>query len=391
MLINFFFALKEAKVPVSIRELMDLLQALDQKLVYADLDAFYNLAKTCLVKDEKHYDKFDQAFGKYFDGVREKGGLFNADIPEEWLRKQVELNLTEEEKAAIEKLGGLEKLMEEFQKKLQEQEKRHQGGNKMIGTGGRSPFGGHGYNPEGFRLTGESRNKKAVKVWEKRQYRNLDDSVELGIRNIKVALRRLRRFARSGTPSELDINGTIKSTADNGGMLDIQLVPERRNRVKVLLFFDVGGSMDPHVRVCEELFSAARTEFKHMEYFYFHNFIYEGVWKDNIRRWHERTAVWDIIHTYGSDYRVIFVGDASMAPFEISSPGGSVEHYNEEEGLVWMNRILDHFEKVVWINPERQGTWRNTSSTVMIQELMANQMYPLTIKGIEESMRYLAR
>ena len=391
MLINFFFALKEAKVPVSIREFMDLLQVLDKKLVYADMDAFYNLSKTCLVKDEKYYDKFDLAFGKYFDGVRDKAGLLGADIPEEWLRKQVELNLSEEEMAAIEKMGGLEKLMEEFQKKLEEQEKRHQGGNKMIGTAGRSPFGGHGSNPEGFRMTGESRNKKAVKVWEKRQYRNLDDSVDLGIRNIKVALRRLRRFARTGAQDELDINATIKSTADSGGLLDIQMVPERRNRVKVLLFFDVGGSMDPHVRVCEELFSAARTEFKHMEYFYFHNFIYEGVWTDNIRRWHERTSVWDVIHTYGPDYRVIFVGDATMSPFEINGAGGSVEHHNDEAGLVWMSRLLNHFEKVVWINPEREGTWRNTSSTLLIKQVMSNHMYPLTIKGIEESMKYLAR
>ena len=325
MLINFFFALKEAKVPVSIREFMDLLQILDQKLVHADMEAFYNLSRTCLVKDEKYYDKFDLAFGKYFDGVRGKDGLLSAGIPEEWLRKQLELNLSEEEKAAIEKMGGLEKLMEEFQKKLEEQEKRHQGGNKMIGTAGRSPFGGHGYNPEGFRVTGDSRHKKAVKVWEKRQYKNLDDSVDLGVRNVKVALRRLRRFARTGSHDELDINATIKSTADNGGLLEIEMVPERKNRVKVLLFFDVGGSMDPHVKVCEELFSAARTEFKHMEYFYFHNFIYEGVWKDNIRRWHERTSIWDVIHTYGSDYRVIFVGDATMSPFEVNGAGGSVD------------------------------------------------------------------
>lgn len=391
MLINFFLNLRNAKVPVSIREYMDLISGLDHDLVYADMDQFYYLSRACLVKDEKHYDKFDRAFAQYFDGIKSKGGLFTTDIPEEWLRKQLELNLSDEEKAAIEAMGGLEKLMEEFQKKLQEQEKRHQGGNKMIGTAGRSPFGGHGYNPEGFRVTGDAKHKKAIKVWERRQYRNLDDSVQLGTRNIKMALRRLRRFARDGAEEELDLDDTIRSTADRGGMLDIKMVPERKNRVKVLLFFDIGGSMDPHIKVCEEMFSAARTEFKHLEYFYFHNFIYEGVWRDNIRRWHDRVPVWDIIRTYGRDYRVIFVGDATMSPFEINSVGGSVEHYNDEPGIVWMDRLTDHFEKFAWLNPEREGTWRNSSSTVLIKDLVHQHMYPLTIKGIEGAMRYLSR
>lgn len=391
MLINYFLALKEAKIPVTIREFMDVLEGLSQRLVHADMNEFYHFSRTCLVKDEKHYDKFDQAFARYFEGVKSNDGLLNTEIPEEWLRKQLELNLSEEEKAAIEAMGGLEKLMEEFQKKLSEQEKRHQGGNKMIGTAGRSPFGGHGHNPEGFRVTGKSRNKKAVKVWEQRQYRNLDDSVQIGVRNIKMALRRLRRFARDGAAEELDMDGTIKSTADHAGLLDIKMIPERRNRVKVLLFFDVGGSMDPHVKVCEEMFSAARTEFKHMEYYYFHNFIYEGVWGDNIRRWHDRISIWDIIHRFGSDYRVIFIGDATMSPFEINSAGGSVEHHNDEAGAIWMSRLVNHFDKLIWLNPEREGTWKNTSSTMLIKNMVEEHMYPLTIKGIEESMRYLSR
>jgi len=391
MLINYFLALKEAKIPVTIREFMDVLEGLSQRLVHADMNEFYHFSRTCLVKDEKHYDKFDQAFARYFEGVKSNDGLLNTEIPEEWLRKQLELNLSEEEKAAIEAMGGLEKLMEEFQKKLSEQEKRHQGGNKMIGTAGRSPFGGHGHNPEGFRVTGKSRNKKAVKVWEQRQYRNLDDSVQIGIRNIKMALRRLRRFAREGAAEELDMDGTIKSTAEQAGLLDIKMIPERRNRVKVLLFFDVGGSMDPHVKVCEEMFSAARTEFKHMEYYYFHNFIYEGVWGDNIRRWHDRISIWDIINRFGSDYRVIFIGDATMSPFEINSAGGSVEHHNDEAGAIWMSRLMNHFDKIIWLNPEREGTWRNTSSTMLVKKMLEEHMYPLTIKGIEESMRYLSR
>ncbi len=393
MLIQFFFALREGKVPVTIREFLDLLGALEAGLVYANIDEFYQLARLCLVKDEKHYDKFDRAFAKYFEGIESlDDALLNAaNIPEDWLRKQVEKLLSPEEVEQLQRMGSLEKLMEEFRKRLEEQHKRHQGGNRMVGTGGTSPFGAYGANPEGVRLAGESRHKRAVKVWEKREFKNLDDSIELGIRNIKVALRRLRKFARTGVEEELDIDDTIRATAHKGGLLDIKMVPERKNKVKVLLFFDVGGSMDPYVRVCEELFSAARTEFKHMEYFYFHNFIYEGVWNDNFRRWSQRHAIWDIIHKYGSDYCVVFVGDASMSPYEIASVGGSVEHFNEEPGALWMQRLTGHFKKCIWLNPEPQRAWSATQSIGMTRELMHQQMYPLTIKGIEEGMRYLSK
>ncbi len=393
MLINFFFSLREAKVPVTIRELLDLLEAMKQHLVDYDMDAFYQLSRTCLVKDERYYDKFDRAFSQYFKGVKDTANpdFLNANIPDEWLRKAMERHFTQEELDALQAMGGLDKLMEQFRKLLEEQKERHQGGNKWIGTAGTSPYGAYGANPEGMRLTGESRNKSAVKVWEKRQFRNLDDNHELGVRNIKMALRRLRRLARSGGAEELDIHDTIQATADKGGLLDIRMMPERRNRVKVLLFFDIGGSMDPHVRICEELFSAARTEFKNMEFYYFHNFIYEGIWSDNQRRWEERTSTWDVIHTFPSDYRVIFVGDASMSPMEISSPGGSVEHYNEEAGTVWMQRLLNHFSKVIWLNPEQEEQWRNVASIRHVNALMNNHMYPLTLKGIEMGMKYLSR
>lgn len=391
MLINFFFELHEGKVPVTIREFLDLLSALKSRIIYADMDQFYHLSRTVLVKDEKHFDKFDRAFKKYFDGLEAIDDLFEALIPDEWLRKQIEKTLSPEEFAKLKQLGDFEKLMEEFQKRLQEQKKRHQGGNKMIGTGGTSPYGAYGQNPAGFRMAGPGRTGKAVKVWEKRQYRNLDDSVELGVRNIKMALRRLRKFTRDGMPDQLDIDDTISSTARNAGYLDIKLVPERRNGVKVLIFFDVGGSMDPYIRTCEELFSAAKTEFKHMEYFYFHNFIYEGVWKDNMRRWTDRTNTWDLIHTYSSDYKVIFVGDATMSPYEISSVGGSVEHWNEEPGEVWMRRITQHFSKVIWLNPEPESSWEHTTSVVWTKKLTENRMFPLTLKGLEDGMRYLSK
>ncbi|MEZ5505554.1 MAG: VWA domain-containing protein [Gammaproteobacteria bacterium] len=391
MLINFFFELHEGKVPVTIREFLDLLSALKSRIIYADMDQFYHLSRTVLVKDEKHFDKFDRAFKKYFDGLEAIDDLFEALIPDEWLRKQIEKTLSPEEFAKLKQLGDFEKLMEEFQKRLQEQKKRHQGGNKMIGTGGTSPYGAYGQNPAGFRMAGPGRTGKAVKVWEKRQYRNLDDSVELGVRNIKMALRRLRKFTRDGMPDQLDIDDTISSTARNAGYLDIKLVPERRNGVKVLIFFDVGGSMDPYIRTCEELFSAAKTEFKHMEYFYFHNFIYEGVWKDNMRRWTDRTNTWDLIHTYSSDYKVIFVGDATMSPYEISSVGGSVEHWNEEAGEVWMRRITQHFSKVIWLNPEPESSWEHTTSVVWTKKLTENRMFPLTLKGLEDGMRYLSK
>jgi len=391
MLINFFFELHEGKVPVTIREFLDLLSALKSQIIYADMDQFYHLSRTVLVKDEKHFDKFDRAFKKYFDGLEAIDDLFETLIPDEWLRKQIEKTLSPEEFAKLKQLGDFEKLMEEFQKRLQEQKKRHQGGNKMIGTGGTSPYGAYGQNPAGFRMAGPGRTGKAVKVWEKRQYRNLDDSVELGVRNIKMALRRLRKFTRDGMPDQLDIDDTISSTARNAGYLDIKLVPERRNGVKVLIFFDVGGSMDPYIRTCEELFSAAKTEFKHMEYFYFHNFIYEGVWKDNMRRWTDRSNTWDIIHTYSSDYKVIFVGDATMSPYEISSVGGSVEHWNEEAGEVWMRRITQHFSKVIWLNPEPESSWEHTTSVVWTKKLTENRMFPLTLKGLEDGMRYLSK
>lgn len=392
MLINFFFTLREFKVPVTIREFLDLLNGLEQGLAYANIDEFYQFSRIALVKDERHFDKFDKAFAKYFEGIDSiDPDLVGKAIPEDWLRREIEKHLSPEELAELQKTGSLEKLMEEFRQRLEEQHKRHQGGNRMVGTGGTSPFGAYGANPEGVRLAGESRNKKAVKVWEKREFRNLDDSVELGIRNIKVALRRLRKFARTGVEEELDIDNTIRATAHKAGLLDIKMVAERKNKVKVLLFFDVGGSMDPHVKVCEELFSAARNEFKHMEYFYFHNFIYEGVWKDNFRRFSERYAIVDIIHKYGRDYRVIFVGDATMSPYEVMAVGGSVEHFNEEPGAVWMQRLSHHFEKVVWLNPEPERVWTGTPSILQVKQIVENRMYPLTIKGIEESMRYLSR
>ncbi|MCG8668541.1 MAG: VWA domain-containing protein [Pseudomonadales bacterium] len=391
MLINFFFELHEGKVPVSIREYLDLLNALQNRVIYGDIDSFYSLSRTILVKDEKHFDKFDRAFKKYFDGLEVIDDLFESLIPDEWLRKEIEKNLSPEEFAKLKELGDFDKLMEEFKKRLDEQKKRHQGGNKMIGTGGTSPFGAHGQNPQGFRMAGEARNGRGAKVWEKRKYRNLDDSVELGVRNIKMALRRLRKFTREGMPDQLDIDDTIHSTARKAGLLDIKMVPERRNGVKVLIFFDVGGSMDPYVQSCEELFSAAKTEFKHMEYFYFHNFIYEGVWKDNARRWTERTNTWDILHKYSSEYRVIFVGDATMSPYEISSVGGSVEHWNEEAGETWMRRMMDVFDKVVWLNPEPESSWEYTTSVVWTQKLVENKMFPLSLKGLEDAMRYLAK
>lgn len=392
MLIKFFFALREHRVPVTIRELLDLIQALQAGLAYANIDDFYLLSRTVLVKDERHFDKFDKAFAQYFEGVEQLSPeLLAKSIPEEWLRKMIEKNLSPEELEQIQKMGSLDKLLDELRKRLEEQHKRHEGGNRMVGTGGTSPYGGFGANPEGIRLTGDSRNKRAVKVWERREYRNLDDSVQLGIRNIKVALRRLRKFARTGAEEELDVDDTIRSTAHNAGLLNIKMRPERKNKVKVLLFFDVGGSMDPHIKVCEEMFSAARTEFKHLEYFYFHNFIYEGVWKDNMRRWSERTPILDIIHKYGKDYRVIFVGDAAMSPYEVMAVGGSVEHFNEEPGAVWMQRLQHHFEKLVWLNPEPERVWNGTQSIAQIRQLVENRMYPLTIKGIEEAMRYLSR
>ncbi|MGI9286634.1 MAG: vWA domain-containing protein [Pseudomonadales bacterium] len=391
MLISFFSGLRSAEIPVTLRELMDLIEALKQRLVFGSVDDFYYLSRACLVKDEKYYDKFDRAFAAYFKDLETLDDIIDVLIPDDWLRKEFEKQLSEEDKAKIESLGGLEKLIEEFKKRLEEQKKRHEGGNKWIGTGGTSPFGQEGYHPEGIRVGPNGKNGKAVKVWEKREFKNLDDSVEIGTRNIKIAMRRLRKFARTGAEDELDLPDTISSTAKNAGYLDIKMVPEKHNAVKVLIFFDIGGSMDPHVRVCEELFSAARTEFKHLEYFYFHNFIYEAVWKNNIRRFNDTTSTMDLLHKYSSDYKVIFVGDASMSPYEIAQPGGSVEHWNEEAGAVWMQRLRHAYEKVIWINPLPEEHWDYAQSVAMTRELVEGHMYPLTLHGLEEGMSYLSK
>jgi uncharacterized protein with von Willebrand factor type A (vWA) domain len=391
MLVQFFLSLKNAGVPVTVRELLDLLAGLEARLAFLDVDEFYQLARICMVKDEKYYDRFDKAFGSYFSDLSTLDDIIEAVIPDDWLRQEFLKQLSDEDKAKIESLGGLDKLIEEFKKRLDEQKKRHAGGNKWIGTGGTSPFGHSGYNPEGVRVGGESRNKKAVKVWERRDFKNLDDNVELGTRNIKVAMRRLRKFARTGAADELDINDTISSTARNGGMLDLKMVPERHNAVKVLLFFDVGGSMDSHIKVCEELFSAARTEFKHMEYFYFHNYIYESVWDNNFRRHSERLQMLDIMHKYSADYKVIFVGDASMSPYEILQPGGSVEHWNEEAGDAWMRRLLETYDKVAWLNPVPPSEWDWTQSIKIVEQQLEGHMYPMTLDGLEKAMAYLAK
>ncbi len=392
MLVDFFLQLKQAKIPVTIREYLSLLEALDQQVIWGSVEDFYYLARLCLVKDETHFDKFDRVFAQYFEGVTDLGEDLETHIPEEWLRKLSELVLSEEEKSQIEALGGFEKLMETLKQRLAEQKERHQGGSKWIGTGGRSPFGAYGYNPEGIRIGQDgSRHRRAVKVWDKREFKNLDGSVELGTRNIKVALRRLRHFAREGAPEVLDMPGTIRATANNAGYLDLQLVPKLHNKIKVLLFFDVGGSMDEHIKICEELFSAARTEFKHLEYFYFHNFVYESVWRDNQRYRAERIDLWDVMHTYGPDYKLIFVGDAAMSPYEISMVGGSVEHMNEEAGYVWGQRLLDSYKDAIWLNPTPQGWWNFTQSVGMVQQIMEGRMFPLTLEGLETGIRLLSK
>ncbi|MCC5873263.1 MAG: VWA domain-containing protein [Gammaproteobacteria bacterium] len=394
MLIDFFFTLRRHKVPVSIRELLDLLQALRARVVYSDVDDFYLLSRACLVKDEKHYDKFDQAFEAYFKGLEDLHGLLEALIPDEWLRREFEKSLSPEDLEKINSMGGLEKLIEEFRKAQQEESQGGQGGEGEEGSGSgkgeQVGQGGEGPNGTGGRQ-GKGKKKKGKKAWSQRNYKNLDDSVELGTRNIKVALRRLRKLARTGKEEELDMDGTIRSTAHNGGMLDIRMRPERKNTVKVLCFFDIGGSMDAHVKVCEELFSASRTEFKHMEHFYFHNFIYESVWKDNRRRAGERLSTWSILNKYAHDYKVIFVGDATMAPYEITHAGGSVEHWNEEPGALWMQRFSEIYDKLVWINPTPRDTWEYSSSVEMTRELVNGQMYPLTIRGLEEAMNQLSK
>lgn len=391
MLIEFFYKLREYQVPATLRELLDLLSAMEKGVVFASVEDFYFLSRIILVKDESNFDKYDRAFADYFEGVQSLD-LFGKEIPEEWLRKQIEKNLSDEEKAQIEAMGGLDALMETLKKRLEEQEKRHQGGNEWIGTGGTSPFGAHGFNPEGIRIGQDgNRNFSAVKVWDKREFRNLADDVELGTRNIKVALRKLRQFARTGASEELDMPTTIGETARNAGYLDIHMVPERRNAVKVLMFFDVGGSMDAHIQACEELFSAVHTEFKHLEYFYFHNCVYEGVWKDNARRHKESIPVMDVIHKYGSDYKLIFVGDATMGPYEITYPGGSVEHWNEEAGATWVQRLLNQFPHAIWLNPQMSQYWEYYASIQIIKELMEDRMFPLTLEGIGLGIKSLTK
>lgn len=392
MLIEFFYELREYGLKPSVTEFLTLLEALDRRVAVCSVEDFYYLSRATLVKDETQFDRFDRIFSHYFKGIEEATEGLLDDIPDEWLAKMAQLELSDEQKRQIEAMGGWDKLMETLKKRLEEQKERHEGGSKWIGTAGTSPFGAYGYNPEGVRIGQEgSRNRSAVKVWDKREYRNLDDSRELGTRNIKMALRKLRRFAREGAADELDLDNTIQSTARNAGYLDLKMRPERHNAVKVLLFFDVGGSMDPHVRVCEELFSAARNEFKHMEYFYFHNFLYEGVWKDNARRHSEKIPTFDVLHKYPADYKVVIVGDATMSPYEIAYPGGSVEHWNEEAGAVWLKRLLDVYPKAIWLNPEPEKHWDYTPSIEMTRELMGDRMYPMTLAGLERGIDYLSR
>ena len=390
MFTRFFTELRDAKLPVSITEYLTLLRAVRDGVAGASVDAFYYLSRATLVKDERHLDRFDRVFGHVFQGMEALDGLFGAEIPDEWLQKLAELNLTDEEKRQIEAMGGWDKLMETLRQRLEEQKGRHQGGSKWVGTAGTSPYGAYGYNPEGVRIGQDgNRNFRAVKVWDKREFRNLDDSVELGTRNLKVALRKLRRFARQGRPDELDLDGTIRQTAKNGGWLDLQMRAERQNVVNVILFFDVGGSMDPYVKVCEELFSAARSEFKHLEFFYFHNCPYERLWKDNRRRHVERIDTAEVLRTYGPEYKAVFIGDASMSPYEIAVAGGSVEHMNPEPGGVWIRRMTEHFHRSVWLNPVQERFWQYTQSVAMVKELLEDRMYPLSLDGLDRAIKEL--
>jgi uncharacterized protein with von Willebrand factor type A (vWA) domain len=391
MFLRLFTELRDARVPVSLREYLSLMEAMDKGVIGLSTDDFYYLSRAALVKDERNLDKFDRVFAHVFKGMEKVDESLMSDIPAEWLKKLTEKFLTDEEKAEIEALGGFDKLMETLKKRMEEQKERHEGGNKWIGTGGTSPFGANGYNPEGVRIgQDKGRHGRAVKVWDKREYKNLDDSVELGTRNIKVALRRLRKFAREGAPDELDLDGTIKGTARQG-YLDIQMRPERRNKIKVLLMLDVGGSMDSHIKLCEELFSAAKTEFKNLEFFYFHNCLYEEVWKDNRRRAVEKIPTWDVLHKFPHDYKVVFVGDATMSPYEITYPGGSVEHWNEEPGAVWVDRVTQIYESCVWLNPTPERHWEYTPSIGVVKQLVADRMYPLTLQGLDKAMRELVR
>jgi uncharacterized protein len=385
MLVKFFFLLRKTGVPVSITELLTLLEALKAGLGDLSAERFYYLARTCLVKDERFYDRYDRAFATHFKGVEDLFSALQRELPADWLEKLTLREFSDEEKAQIEALGGWDKLMETLKKRLEEQKERHQGGNKWIGTAGTSPYGAYGFNPEGVRIGQDGgRNRSAVKVWDKREFANLDDKVELGTRNIKIALRRLRKFARQGVPDELALADTIDATARSGGWLDIKMQAERRNAIKILLLLDIGGSMDDHVKTCEELFSAAKTEFKHLEHFYFHNFIYEALWKDNRRRFNEHTSTTEIIRTYAADYKLIFVGDATMSPYEITHAGGSVEHWNAEPGSVWLERLIKHYRKFAWINPQPQSRWRQTASIDMTREMLEGRMYPLTLAGLDQ-------
>ncbi len=390
MLIPFFYMLRDGGMKTSITELLTLHEAMKCGLARYNIDDFYFLARACLVKDESKLDRFDRIFAAYFKGVEDSLADMMQDIPDDWLNRQAELILSEEERAMIAALGGFDELMKALRERLEQQDERHEGGNRWIGTAGTSPFGAYGYNPEGVRIGQQrSRNRRAVKVWDRRDYRNLDDSVELGTRNIKVALRRLRKFAREGAADQLDLDDTIDKTARNGGFLDIRMIPERHNAVKVLLCLDIGGSMDDHIRICEELFSAARSEFKHLEYFYFHNFVYESLWKDNRRRHSERIPTLDITHKYGADYKLIFVGDATMSPYEIVYAGGSVEHWNEEPGAIWIKRLLNTYKRAIWLNPEPRDRWNFTPSIKLAREIMEDRMYPLTIAGLDEGIKAL--
>lgn len=391
MFMRFFSELRQARVPVSLKEYLMLMEAMDKQVIDRTVEDFYFLSRSALVKDEKNLDKFDRIFGSVFKGLEKIDDDHTSEIPSEWLRLLTEKFLTDEEKAEIEALGGFDKLMETLQERLKEQKERHEGGNKWIGTGGTSPFGANGYNPEGVRIgQDKGRHGRAVKVWDKREYKNLDDTVELGTRNIKVALRRLRKFARQGAPDELDLHGTIKETS-NKGYLDLVMRPERRNTIKLLVFFDIGGSMDSHIKLVEELFSAARTEFKNLEFFYFHNCLYESVWKDNNRRHTEKINTWDVLHKYGHDYKVIFVGDATMSPYEITYPGGSVEHWNEEPGAVWVDRVTQIYPSTVWLNPTAERHWDYTPSVGVMKQLVSERMFPLTIEGLDKAMKELVR
>ncbi|KTF17442.1 vWA domain-containing protein [Pseudoalteromonas sp. H103] len=395
MLVQFFFTLRKYRLPVSLRELLDLINALKKGVIFADVDAFYHLARTIMVKDETHFDRFDKAFSDYFSGIADLDLLESLkqqhNLPEDWLRKEFEKNLSDEEKAQLKAMGELDELMKTLKERLEEQQKRHAGGNKWVGTGGTSPFGAYGYNPEGVRIGQDgNRNRQAVKVWDKREYKNLDTDREIGSRTIKLALKKLRKFARTGASDTLDLNETIRATAKQGGMLDVKMAPERHNAVKVLMLFDIGGSMDDYIHTCEELFSAAQSEFKHLEFYYFHNCLYEHVWQDNARRHSNVIGTMTLINKFTSDYKVIFVGDATMGPYEIAYPGGSVEHYNEEPGSAWLSRITNHFDKVAWLNPQPVEHWPYYQSIGFIKELMNNRMYALSLDGISRAIKELS-